>query len=259
MPNFSLGGVFFQQVTFLDSRLFSFFFHGNPLAAQSRRALARSGPRPSALLSIRAARNAVNQDLNARHGTHLRVAFWILGPAKTEGLQHAPPRWLVLFPSGKEVGSRKDFWGGCLWKPFGGDFGGSRVLQPGLPRVSPVASLLPLPGGSEGLSKLRKVKEALGNSSAAPGLVKSKRGPRRFSFLESWAGAFPFLRKKGRLPFVPEKLLGFIFRRRLLLIAALCWRRRAAQGCLPPEGSGGVGRGENLTAPRKPHFFWVFL
>lgn len=25
VPNFSLGGVFFQQVTFLDSRLFSFF------------------------------------------------------------------------------------------------------------------------------------------------------------------------------------------------------------------------------------------
>lgn len=58
---------------------------------------------------------------------------------------------------------------------------------------------------------------------------------------------------------MPERLLGFIFRRRLLLIAALCWRRRAAQGCLPPEGSGGVGRGENLAAPRKPHFFWVFL
>lgn len=41
---------------------------------------------------------------------------------------------------------------------------------------------------------------------------------------------------------MPERLLGFIFRRRLLLIAALPWHRCAAQGCLPLEGSGGAGR-----------------
>lgn len=88
------------------------------------------------LLSICAARNAVNQDLNARHSTHLRVAFWILGPAKKEGLQHAPSRWLVLFPSGKEISSRKDFWGAAFGNLLVETVGGSRVLQPGLPTDS---------------------------------------------------------------------------------------------------------------------------
>lgn len=133
------------------------------------------------LLSICAARNAVNQDLNARHSTHLRVAFWILGPAKKEGLQHAPSRWLVLFPSGKEIGSRKDFWGAAFGNLSVETLGAAGSCSRGCPltRISPVVSLLPLPGGSEGLSKLRKAKEALGNSPAGlrhRGRLKSSAG-----------------------------------------------------------------------------------
>lgn len=62
---------------------------------------------------------------------------------------------------------------------------------------------------------------------------------------------------------MPERLLGFIFCRRLLLIAALPWHRCAAQGCLPLEGSGGAGRWAEVKTflpPKQPHFSsWVFL